>query len=173
MEDIKCSKCEEYKNPNDFFGDKKAPDARYNKHYWCKKCFLSRQKKQPYHRKETESRFITRIVQSCRASARGREKKDKKNNEDKKSRGECTIDREMLLKLKEKQNNKCAISGVELVWKHHSKNKTSIDRIDCDKGYTEDNIRLVTQQINYAMSNFEYDWFLDMCKNVVKHNNLL
>ena len=173
MEDIKCSCCKEYKNPNDFNNDKKAPDSRYNKHYWCKICFLERQKKQSYYRYETESRFITQLIVTCRTMAKEREKKDIKNKNTKNSRGDFTLDREMLLKLKEKQNNKCAISGVELEWKRHSKHKTSIDRIDCSKGYTEDNIRLVTQQVNFALSNFDYDWFLDMCKNVVKHNNLL
>lgn len=165
MENIKCSICKEYKSIENFNNDKTAPDTRYNKHYWCKICFLIRQKKQPYHI-NTESRFITRLVSSCKTIANNRGKTDKE-------RGKCTIDREFILMLKEKQNNKCAVSGVELNWIHKYKNKVSVDRIDCNKGYTEDNIRLVTQQVNYALSNFEYEWFLDMCRNVVIHNKLL
>ena len=154
MENVKCSICEEYKSIDNFNNDKTAPTSRYNKHYWCKVCFLTRQKKQSYHI-NTESRFITRLVSTCKVTAKHRGKKDLE-------RGEFSIDRETILRLKEKQNNKCAISNVELIWKHN-----------CKKGYTEDNIRLVTQQVNYALSNFEYEWFLDMCKNVVIYNKLL
>lgn len=165
MENIKCSVCEEYKNPDYFNDDKKSPDSRYNKHYWCKECFLKKQKTQRYQR-NTESRFITRLISTCKSQAKIRGKRHPE-------RGECSVDRALILRLKEKQHNKCALSGVELNWRHKCQNKVSIDRIDCKKGYTEDNIRLVTQQINYALSNFEHDWFFDMCKNVVIHNNLL
>jgi hypothetical protein len=162
---IKCSLCKEFKTIESFNNDKTAPDSRYKKHYWCKECFLKKQKIQKYHI-ETESRFITRLISTCKTMSVHRGKRHPE-------RGAFDIDRNFINNLKESQNNKCAVSGVELSWKHNSKNKVSIDRIDSSKGYTKDNVRLVTQQVNYAISNFEYSWFLDMCKNVVLYNKLL
>jgi uncharacterized protein YlaI len=166
MESIKCSLCEQYKHIDNFNNDKTAPDTRYNRHYWCKDCFMKKQKTQSYHRPDSESRFITRLVGTCKSQAKIRGKRHPE-------RGECSIDRMIILRLKEQQNNRCTVSGVELEWKHRCQNKVSVDRIDCTRGYTEDNIRLVTQQVNYALSNFDHEWFFDMCKNVVIHNRLL
>lgn len=58
-----------------------------------------------------------------------------------------------------KQNGKCAVTGREFVLDndtdYHENSRhhlgPSIDRIECDKGYTASNIRLVTNLANVAM----------------------
>lgn len=88
-------------------------------------------------------------------------------------RSSFDIDRKYILELLKVQDNKCAVSGIEFEWVYHSPNKLSIDRIDNDKGYLKDNIRLVCKQVNFGISNFDISNFYNMCKAVVTHNNLL
>ena len=64
-----------------------------------------------------------------------------------------------------KQNNNCAISGLSF-----SKYKISLDRIDSNKGYTKDNIQLLTIQVNRMKSDFEVTDFIDVCKQITKFN---
>ena len=79
------------------------------------------------------------------------------------------IDRKYIIELVEIQNNKCAVSGMNLEWEYNSPRKVSIDST---KGYLKHNIRLVCKQVNYGISNFNIDDFYMMCKSVVEHNGL-
>jgi hypothetical protein len=70
---------------------------------------------------------------------------------------------EILLK---KQEYKCALSGQSFL----DGNKPSIDRIDSTKGYIEDNIQLVTIDINYMKQEYPQDYFILLCKAVARSN---
>lgn len=58
------------------------------------------------------------------------------------------------------QNNKCALTGIDFqIPQERTGGKArpfapSIDRIDCSKGYTRDNVRLVCVAVNYALNEF-------------------
>lgn len=86
-----------------------------------------------------------------------------------------------LIKILEKQNYKCAISGVELTCnvrlnedatKKRSVFRTnvSIDRIDNKKGYTIDNVHLVCYSVNVARQDCTIDEYIDWCKKVTEYN---
>jgi len=68
------------------------------------------------------------------------------------------------------QNSICAISGLPMIPHLGSEYAASIDRVDSDKGYTKDNVRLVCMRAN-LMKNYLADhdliWW---CRAVV--NNL-
>lgn len=103
---------------------------------------------------------IKTLFQSCKASSRRRNSS---------LRVECTefnLTQDDILKLKDKQNNRCAYSGRFLTWTPHSPNKASIDRIDSDKGYIPDNIQLTCFLVNQAKSNLTEEQFLEMIDNI-------
>lgn len=83
---------------------------------------------------------------------------------------EFSLSKEFVYDLLEKQNFKCALSGINIKL---SKSRTaSLDRIDSTKGYIENNIQWVHSWVNImkgAMSNEE---FMKICELVVnKHDN--
>tara|TARA_R110002073_G_scaffold59781_2_gene150237 strand:- start:6270 stop:6764 length:495 start_codon:yes stop_codon:yes gene_type:complete len=158
---MKCSKCGIDKNEEDFPTDNKN-EIRNRKHYWCSECLKETQKTQPYNAPNGKSKMITRLVSSSKRLAKERGG----------DRSYVDIDRKYILELVELQNNKCAVSGMNLEWEYNSPHKVSIDRIDNTKGYTKDNIRLVCKQVNYGISSFSIDNFYTMCKSVVEHNGL-
>jgi hypothetical protein len=82
-----------------------------------------------------------------------------------------TITKADIFALKEKQNGRCALSGVKLKWKPKSGwKKASVDRIDNNKGYTPDNIRLVAWGVNQALSDNDYEDFIKMCHKLAQNN---
>lgn len=89
---------------------------------------------------------------------------------------EFTITLEDVRALAEKQNNKCALTGVELNWDPKANrgsrrcpaDRGSLDRIDSRKGYTLDNIQLLTDFANSYKSNYPLEDLLPFCRGVVK-----
>ena len=163
MDTLKCSLCKTFKSLDSFQNDKKNKN-RQEKHYWCTQCFVAKQKQQKYY--TSESKLLSKLIDRSKHLAKQR----CKNNKD---RGEIDIDRKFIQDLRKTQDNKCAISGMDLVWEYNNSQKVSIDRIDCKKGYTKDNVRLVCQQVNMAINEFNLQNFFDMCLSVVIHNNML
>lgn len=66
-----------------------------------------------------------------------------------------------------KQNNRCAISGIEF----NENNRISMDRIIPDSDYILNNIQLVTTQINIMKWNIPIDRFLFLCEKISSHNS--
>lgn len=67
-----------------------------------------------------------------------------------------------LWDLFEKQNRKCAITGIEIDLDSNG----SLDRIDSTRGYTEDNVWWTDTSINKMKLDFKLSDFLDMCEQV-------
>jgi hypothetical protein len=63
--------------------------------------------------------------------------------------------------LYNKQNKMCALSGLPLKIK-----ECSIDRIDSQRGYTTDNVQLVSKHINIMKQNFNQDYFIFLCNRI-------
>jgi len=93
-------------------------------------------------------------------SNRGRHAKYKTHN--------ITI--EYLHDLWNSQDGKCAITGIPMVLtKWHTKgntlwNQASIDRIDGNKGYEIDNVRIVCLMANYCRNGFTDEEVINFCK---------
>lgn len=68
---------------------------------------------------------------------------------------DLTLD--IILNKLEEQKWKCALSKVKLVTKLGHPKELSIDRIDFKKGYTADNIQLITFPLNRLKGHFEYN----------------
>lgn len=76
--------------------------------------------------------------------------------------------------LYEKQNGKCALSGVPIKFGKITRNKgdisASLDRIDSSRGYTLDNIQLVHKDINAIKSNFSEEYFVMLCNIIYQES---
>jgi hypothetical protein len=70
-------------------------------------------------------------------------------------------------KLFEKQNRRCALSNIPLIFSSKSAGTASIDRIDNTKGYVEGNIQWVHKDINRMKWAHSFEKFLMYCKAVV------
>ena len=70
-----------------------------------------------------------------------------------------------------KQNRKCALTGLDIVFvkqytKDYSLQTASIDRINSDKDYSIDNIQWVHKDINRMKSDLNQEKFISYCKMV-------
>jgi len=66
------------------------------------------------------------------------------------------------------QNESCAYSGRKMTLVAGQLNTVSIERIDSEIGYTSDNTILVCQAINRMKSDFQYDDFYALCRDVAQ-----
>lgn len=86
------------------------------------------------------------------------------------------LDWKQVMELFDKQDGKCAISGIQMTHiagEGKVATNISVDRIlaGSDGGeYTIDNIRLVTHQVNIAINKWGSEQFIEMCKEVAKKN---
>lgn len=85
------------------------------------------------------------LIRSCKKSAKQR-------------CYEFNISAEYLQTLWEKQNHKCAYTGIEMILPTYkyivSPRKASLDRIDSSKGYVEGNVEFVCVFINLGKNGF-------------------
>lgn len=88
------------------------------------------------------------------------------------NRTELTIDD--LLDILDRQEGRCAISGVELTCKLEKgrkfKTNASIDRIEAGGPYIKDNIQLVCSAVNSWRSDTDLNEFIWWCKKVTEYN---
>jgi hypothetical protein len=66
------------------------------------------------------------------------------------------------------QAHTCAYSGRLMTLEAGKLNTVSIERIDSNVGYTPENTILVCQAINRMKSDFEFDDFYDLCRDVAE-----
>lgn len=71
-----------------------------------------------------------------------------------------------------KQDKKCALTGKPIDFKKiDRKHNISLDRIDSDKEYSEDNVQWTTVPINRFKNKYNQAEFIDMCKSVADYNS--
>ena len=76
------------------------------------------------------------------------------------------ITKEDVWRAFEKQNKKCALSGLPLSFLDGS---ASVDRINNSLGYETNNIQIVHTDINAMRSDYSVDYFIKMCKQVANN----
>lgn len=81
-----------------------------------------------------------------------------------------------LQKLFEKQDFKCALSGIRLVIYIGPRNKqypshttASLDRIDNNRGYTHKNVQFVHKDVNMIKWKLDEDYFLELCRKISRY----
>src|SRR3989304_2436451 len=195
----KCWKCKEFKNLEDFYKDITTKDGlskacklcqiEYSKKYNKEHKEYFKQKNNEYYQKnllndieynrkrynfykekylesrDTSLRTIRGRLYNIFDAARSRTKKGSLIFE---------ITLEDVLKIYEIQKGSCALTNIEFSLNRlgrKSKNPfaPSLDRIDSDKGYTKENIRLVCVIVNLALNNFGDNAFDKMCRAYINN----
>lgn len=94
---------------------------------------------------------------------------NKIKNNAKRRKIEFNITLEDMGDLFEKQNGKCALTGMKLTLKKSLNDKTStasLDRIDNKKGYLKDNIQWIYRPINFMKGILDENEFIYYCEQV-------
>jgi hypothetical protein len=86
-------------------------------------------------------------------------------------RSECTLSDDFLLSLWEKQEGKCALSGIDMVLETNNLFVVSLDQINPGKGYAEGNVQLLTWAVNRAKGEIPLDQFITLCQQIVRRCN--
>lgn len=95
------------------------------------------------------------------------------------------LSKDFLWNLYEKQNKKCALSGIsitlskEIKYSQYGDYKSgkpnwkiitaSLDRIDSSKGYEEDNVQWIHKDINFMKNSYNQDYFVNLCMLISKN----
>jgi hypothetical protein len=82
-----------------------------------------------------------------------------------------SLDNQFIDDLLVKQKFKCAISGLPIDFGYGNNPKTaSLDRIDSNRGYFNDNVQWVHKDINLMKNFFDQNYFIQICKKVAENN---
>jgi hypothetical protein len=81
---------------------------------------------------------------------------------------------EYLWDLYQQQNNRCALSGLEINFaeKTTEPNEASLDRIDSSKGYVPGNVQWVHKDINLMKNYLPQDRFIELCNLIAQKSKL-
>lgn len=145
-----CFKCKESKDAILFFKHHQTSDGL---HSWCKACC-------------SEANVTSRAKANSTIEGRARIflRNAKKSAEHRKQEFELTSDD--VVGFWNKQLGYCAYSGREMTLEAGKLNTVSIERIDSSIGYTKVNTILVCQAINRMKSDFGYEDFYELCRDV-------
>ena len=82
------------------------------------------------------------------------------------------VSKEYLWQLYQKQNSKCALSGLPINFaeKTTDSNDASLDRIDSSQGYIKGNVQWVHKDINKMKMDLPQERFIELCKLVSQKN---
>lgn len=76
---------------------------------------------------------------------------------------------EFLMDLWNVQDGKCFYSGLEMTYDRNDLYTVSVDRVDSNKGYTQDNVVLCCWSVNSMKNSYSTDEFLFLCNSVVEN----
>ena len=155
----KCSTCHETKDAEHFYSDKKTSFGLRSE---CKAC-LSIYGKTKRDNQPIEQ-FLRSLLSFTRSSAKRRTKGTRVISVD--------IDHTVLMNLWNEQQWICNMSGVQLTHKSSGIHNCSIDRIDSSKGYTKDNIQLVSVIVQQLKFTSDMDTFKHLIKNIVEYDGV-
>jgi hypothetical protein len=147
-----CFRCKEAKDESLFFKHKQTSDGF---HSWCKSCCRAGNARSRAKKDSTiEGKGIT-IWRNAQKSAEKRKQ-------------EFSITLSDIVKAWRDQKEICAYSGRKMTLVAAQINTVSIERIDSTIGYTPANTILVCQAINRMKSDFNYDDFYALCRDVTQ-----
>ena len=145
-----CFCCKTDKPYSLFFKHKQTPDGY---HSWCKSCC-------------TASNIRSRIKQNSTIEGRAKIFLQNARKSAVKRNQSFTLEMADIVKCWNDQSAICAYSGRLMTLEAMKLNTVSIERIDSKQGYTQTNTILVCQSINRMKSNFEFDDFYNLCRDV-------
>jgi hypothetical protein len=158
----KTLKCRECKTDKPLYRFYNRRGFKGGKEKLCRLC----ENKMKVERREhqTPKQIITSLLTACKANATERKTNGRL------SCGECSITQDIVWDIYHKQLGKCIYSNKELTFNYNDMNKISIDRIDSSKGYTRENIQLVSKYVNWMKLDTKENEFLYMISSITRHS---
>ena len=162
-----CIQCKKILNDSNHSNRSKlSPEYRKKRRPWriCKFCLQkqkattrNREKDRAYNRLYKVRNWEDTLLKGCKKRA-----KEKNLRLD--------IDVKFIKKLTKKQKNKCFWFNIELNFDGKKKYlfKPSIDRIDNQKGYTKNNVILVSYFANIARGETDFKTWKDCSQKIIK-----
>lgn len=80
------------------------------------------------------------------------------------------ITKKYIWELYEKQNYKCALTGVHITLGYDRKDTASLDRIDSKKGYIMNNVWWVHKTVNQIKWTLDVNELLEWCKKILDYS---
>lgn len=145
-----CFCCKTDKPYSLFFKHNQTADGY---HSWCKDCCTVGNKRSRAKQNSTIEGRAKVFLQNAKKSAAKRQQVFA-----------LTIDD--IVKCWEEQQGVCAYSGRQMTLDAGQLETVSIERIDSAVGYTPENTILVCQAINRMKSDFGFDNFYNLCRDV-------
>ena len=145
-----CFKCKETKELSLFFKHHQTADGY---HSWCKSCCKI-------------GNNVSRDKVNSTIEGRARVFLRNAKNSAKKRQQEFCLTIQDVVDCWHRQHQICAYSGRKMTLEANKINTVSIERIDSEVGYTPENTILVCQAINRMKSDFGYDVFYYLCRDV-------
>lgn len=157
---LRCHICNEYL-PVDNFGHSDHYPYRDNHDGRCRKC----KTKQANDRKKnlTEEQGLLKMLQTRFLAARDRSRRQNLPFD---------ITKEYLKELWDKQDGKCAISGIKMSFeqcKGRTPTNVSIDQINHKNGYIMGNVQLVCMAVNQMKSDMEMEDLYMFCNAIIEN----
>ena len=147
-----CFRCKETKPTTLFFKHCQTNDGF---HSWCKNCCR-------YGNERSRTKLNSTIEGRAKVFLLNAKKSAIKRKQ------EFSLIVEDIAKCWYEQSFICAYSGREMTLEAGKLNTVSIERIDSNIGYTPENTILVCQAINRMKSNFMFDDFYELCRDVAE-----
>ena len=145
-----CFKCKTNKPVSLFFKHHLTADKL---HSWCKECCTAGNLKSRAKQNSTIEGRAKVFLQNARKSAAKRNQ-------------EFSLSIADIVECWDTQWGVCAYSGRQMTLEASQLNTVSIERIDSAIGYTPQNTILVCQAINRMKSDFGFEDFYDLCRDV-------
>ncbi len=189
MEIRKCWKCKEdklltsdlfYREFDGFQKACKECQKKRNKEYSSENSeYFAKKGKEKYKREDNHARYLKtrdkylerKDIWSKSIKGRLYDLLEAARDRSRKKELLIDIDLDYLIFLYQIQEQKCSLTDIPFVLERNSPGKRgfkpfgpSIDRIDCSKGYTKDNVRLVCVIVNLSLNNFGDECFDKMCE---------
>lgn len=177
-----CSQCGKEKDVDDFpFENKELNVRRAN----CKYCKNAASKKAYEDTRDDPVSVARRIIKKCKEREKERLAKFVKRRDDldelpevELTSNEFDLDYLWVLDQRDKQNNKCFYTGLDMIWstglideiRRMNPFAITIDRINSCKGYVRDNCVLATWRANCFKGDGTYEEMLEFSHAIVKNN---
>lgn len=119
----------------------------------CRTCYLQTSKVGSEHGSYKGTEFVSQTYYSSI------------KNSSNKRKIECSITIDYINNLLIEQNHKCKLSGLPIkIGNARSETTASLDRINSDLGYIENNVQWVHKDINKMKLDLDQKEFLDLCE---------
>lgn len=156
-----CSSCGQYKS-KEAFSKNKNNKLRDGLNYVCKECYST-----IYNNHRINNANDNKLDFTLKARFNDAKQRAKKRG----------IFNNLVItdiyEIWDKQNGKCAVSGVDMTVDNYSgriSTNVSIDRIDPTQGYIRSNIQLVCSTVNMMKGSLNMDEFLFFCNEILNNN---